>query len=199
MLSGSARGCCFVASEDRRSHVDAKTFVPRLRVRGRVFRAACIVAAAIALAACNGSKNAYVPPPPPKVAVAQPLQKPVTALSQPDRQHVALQFGRSRRPRAGLPHRHRLCRRRGGEGGRTSCSASSATSTRRNSTRRRRRSRPIRRRWRTTKPNISARRRSAKAISPARRRCRNGSRKPMKRPREMLNAKAAIETAQDQP
>ncbi len=48
------------------------------RVRGRVFRAACVVAATIALAACNGSKNAYAPPPPPKVAVAQPLQKPVT-------------------------------------------------------------------------------------------------------------------------
>src|ERR1700722_902432 len=33
--------------------------------------------AALALAAC-GSKNAYVPPPPPKVTVAQPVQKPVT-------------------------------------------------------------------------------------------------------------------------
>jgi RND family efflux transporter MFP subunit len=30
-------------------------------------------------AACNGSKNAYVPPPPPKVTVAQPVQKPVTS------------------------------------------------------------------------------------------------------------------------
>ena len=48
------------------------------KVGGRVFRAACVVAAAFALAACNGSKNAYAPPPPPKVAVAQPLQKPVT-------------------------------------------------------------------------------------------------------------------------
>ncbi len=33
---------------------------------------------ALALAGCNGARNAYVPPPPPKVAVAQPLQKPVT-------------------------------------------------------------------------------------------------------------------------
>jgi membrane fusion protein, multidrug efflux system len=48
------------------------------KVRGRVFRAAIIIATAIPLAACNGSKNAYAPPPPPKVAVAQPLQKPVT-------------------------------------------------------------------------------------------------------------------------
>jgi membrane fusion protein, multidrug efflux system len=30
-------------------------------------------------AACNGSKNAYVPPPPPKVTVAQPVEKPVTS------------------------------------------------------------------------------------------------------------------------
>ena len=45
-------------------------------IRGCVFRALC-VGAAIALAAC-GSKNAYVPPPPPKVIVAQPLQQPVT-------------------------------------------------------------------------------------------------------------------------
>src|ERR1700735_3143878 len=30
-------------------------------------------------AACNASKNAYVPPPPPKVTVTQPVQKPVTS------------------------------------------------------------------------------------------------------------------------
>jgi RND family efflux transporter MFP subunit len=30
------------------------------------------------LASCNGAKNAYVAPPPPKVVVAQPIQKPVT-------------------------------------------------------------------------------------------------------------------------
>jgi membrane fusion protein, multidrug efflux system len=34
--------------------------------------------AALALSACNASKNAYVPPPPPKVVVAQPVQHPVT-------------------------------------------------------------------------------------------------------------------------
>src|SRR5574337_2198355 len=33
--------------------------------------------AAASLAGCNASKNAYVPPPPPKVMVAQPLQQPV--------------------------------------------------------------------------------------------------------------------------
>jgi membrane fusion protein, multidrug efflux system len=33
--------------------------------------------AVLALAGC-GSRNAYVPPPPPKVVIAQPLQKPVT-------------------------------------------------------------------------------------------------------------------------
>jgi membrane fusion protein, multidrug efflux system len=31
------------------------------------------------LPGCNDSKNAYVPPPPPKVMVAQPIQKPVTS------------------------------------------------------------------------------------------------------------------------
>jgi multidrug efflux system membrane fusion protein len=31
----------------------------------------------LALGGC-GSRNTFVPPPPPKVAVAQPLQKPVT-------------------------------------------------------------------------------------------------------------------------
>ncbi len=41
------------------------------------FRALSIGAASLALAACN-SKNAYVAPPPPKVKVAQPLERPVT-------------------------------------------------------------------------------------------------------------------------
>jgi RND family efflux transporter MFP subunit len=40
--------------------------------------AAVAAICALALAACSGSKNAYVPPPPPKVQVAQPLQRPVT-------------------------------------------------------------------------------------------------------------------------
>jgi membrane fusion protein, multidrug efflux system len=40
-------------------------------------RAAVVAMGVVALAGCN-TKNAYVPPPPPKVVVAQPLQKPVT-------------------------------------------------------------------------------------------------------------------------
>jgi RND family efflux transporter MFP subunit len=40
-------------------------------------RAFLWLTAALALAACN-AKNAYVPPPPPKVMVAQPVQGPVT-------------------------------------------------------------------------------------------------------------------------
>jgi RND family efflux transporter MFP subunit len=40
-------------------------------------RAIAIAIAALALAGC-GSKNAYIPPPPSKVVVAQPVQKPVT-------------------------------------------------------------------------------------------------------------------------
>jgi multidrug efflux system membrane fusion protein len=40
-------------------------------------RAAAFAIGAITLTGCN-SKNAYVPPPPPKVQVAQPIEKPVT-------------------------------------------------------------------------------------------------------------------------
>src|SRR5579883_934069 len=40
-------------------------------------RGAVLAAAVLALGACN-SKNAYVPPPPPKVVIAQPLQQPLT-------------------------------------------------------------------------------------------------------------------------
>ena len=47
-------------------------------VRRLPFQAAVVAMGAIALAGCNGSKNAYMPPPPPKVVVAQPVQKPVT-------------------------------------------------------------------------------------------------------------------------
>ncbi len=47
--------------------------------KGRRFGGALLgVIGALALAGCSGSKNAYVPPPPAKVVVAQPLQKPVT-------------------------------------------------------------------------------------------------------------------------
>ncbi len=40
-------------------------------------RAVLFALASVALAGCN-AKNAYVPPPPPKVIVAQPVQQPVT-------------------------------------------------------------------------------------------------------------------------
>jgi membrane fusion protein, multidrug efflux system len=41
-------------------------------------QAAVAAICALVLPGCNGSKNAYVPPPPPKVVVAQPIEKPVT-------------------------------------------------------------------------------------------------------------------------
>jgi hypothetical protein len=41
-------------------------------------QAALAAICALALAGCGSSKNAYVPPPPPKVTVAQPVQQPVT-------------------------------------------------------------------------------------------------------------------------
>ncbi len=53
-------------------------FGSEARICARAVGAAWIVAAAAALAACSGAKNAYVAPPPPKVLVAQPLQRPVT-------------------------------------------------------------------------------------------------------------------------
>ena len=43
----------------------------------RVPRFAAVVIVALALAGC-GSRNTFVAPPPPKVVVAHPLQKPVT-------------------------------------------------------------------------------------------------------------------------
>jgi membrane fusion protein, multidrug efflux system len=47
--------------------------------KGRPLRKVALPAiAALALAGCNSSRNAYIPPPPAKVVVAQPLQKPVT-------------------------------------------------------------------------------------------------------------------------
>jgi membrane fusion protein, multidrug efflux system len=45
---------------------------------GRLGGAAAGFAAILALAACGEGKNVYVPPPPAKVHVAQPLQQPVT-------------------------------------------------------------------------------------------------------------------------
>jgi len=57
---------------------DDRTFLPRhFGSAVRIFAVAAFCA--FASAACNGSKNAYVPPPPPKVTVAQPVQKPVTS------------------------------------------------------------------------------------------------------------------------
>src|SRR5208337_5502157 len=44
----------------------------------RLSQAVLPAIAALALAGCNSSRNAYIPPPPAKVVVAQPVQKPVT-------------------------------------------------------------------------------------------------------------------------
>jgi membrane fusion protein, multidrug efflux system len=63
----------FIHFQDSRA---MSTRSPRSTLRLAV-RAAIVAMAALELAACN-SKNAFVPPPPPKVQVAQPLQRPVT-------------------------------------------------------------------------------------------------------------------------
>jgi membrane fusion protein, multidrug efflux system len=73
MAIGLAHGYCSLASRIR---VLMSTRPPRSSL-GLAVRAAVFAIAAITLAGC-GSKNAYVPPPPPKVQVAQPLQQPVT-------------------------------------------------------------------------------------------------------------------------
>jgi membrane fusion protein, multidrug efflux system len=53
-------------------------FPPSADQGRRLVLAALAGLAALALSACNGSRNAYVAPPPAKVMVAQPLQQPVT-------------------------------------------------------------------------------------------------------------------------
>jgi multidrug efflux system membrane fusion protein len=45
---------------------------------GLVGRIVIALICGLLLTACNGSKNVYVAPPPPKVVIAQPVQKPVT-------------------------------------------------------------------------------------------------------------------------
>jgi RND family efflux transporter MFP subunit len=73
MAIGLAYRYCSLASRIR---VFMSTRPPRFSL-GRAARAAAFAIAAITLAACN-SKNAYVPPPPPKVQVAQPVRRPIT-------------------------------------------------------------------------------------------------------------------------
>jgi membrane fusion protein, multidrug efflux system len=50
---------------------------PATGLCSRVAKGLLLVVSGLALAACN-AKNAYVPPPPPKVVVAQPIERPVT-------------------------------------------------------------------------------------------------------------------------
>ena len=66
-----------IALGERRQRAHAAAFLAA--GKGRRFGRALLAAiGALALAGCNGSRNAYVPPPPPKVVVAQPVQQPVT-------------------------------------------------------------------------------------------------------------------------
>ena len=77
MLPGSARGSCFVASEDRRSHVDAKTLFLDESARARLSRRLHCRrrARACGLQRLEERLRAAAPA---EGAVAQPLQKPVT-------------------------------------------------------------------------------------------------------------------------
>jgi len=52
--------------------------MPRRLGKVRLAKAAAAAVFAALLAGCSESKNAFIPPPPPKVSVARPLQQPVT-------------------------------------------------------------------------------------------------------------------------
>ncbi|MBV8107627.1 MAG: efflux RND transporter periplasmic adaptor subunit [Hyphomicrobiales bacterium] len=58
----------------------AQRWRPDAAARGPSGRVSAVLAmmVAVLLVGCNGSKNAYVPPPPSRVVVAQSIQKPVT-------------------------------------------------------------------------------------------------------------------------
>ena len=75
-------------------------------------QAAVVAMGAVALAGCNPSKNAYVPPPPPKVVVAQPFAETGDPLSRIDRQYSGVQLRRPRRARSRLSRIDRLRGRR---------------------------------------------------------------------------------------
>ena len=135
-------------------------------------------AAALGLAACNGSRNAYVAPPPPKVVVAQPLTQAVTlylnltgnTLPFNSVDLVARVQGFLTTSTMSTAPRSKRA---------TAGSASSAISTRRSSIRPRRLSPQIRRR--STYNQAEYQRQAAlgqATISLARRRSRNGNRKP---------------------
>ncbi len=73
----------FAKGDDERRDASAAGFRPRRRgvaARARqAWRVALVpLICGVLLAGCNASRNAYVAPPPAKVVVAQPLQKPVT-------------------------------------------------------------------------------------------------------------------------
>jgi len=53
---------------------------PRHTQLERVARALALLGVALSVAACKDARNAYAPPPPARVEVAQPLRKPVTAF-----------------------------------------------------------------------------------------------------------------------
>jgi membrane fusion protein, multidrug efflux system len=67
-ISLQLRVCARMLIQQLRSSADGR----------RPLQAMAVAICTVALAACNASKNAYVPPPPPKVVVAQPIQQPVT-------------------------------------------------------------------------------------------------------------------------
>jgi len=73
---GARRGC-HLCTEGERPGTGAGQVRPAASLRCRALGALIIPAILMVSAAC-GEKNTYVPPPPPKVTVSQPVKQPVT-------------------------------------------------------------------------------------------------------------------------
>ena len=151
------------------------------RIGARAVRAACLGAAAVALAGCNGSEERLC-----GAAAAQGARGPAAPAAgdrvpRADREYRAVRHRRPCRARAGLPHLDRLRRRRHGQEGRAAVWHRARHLSGAGRPGRRRRSPRTKRRRNTTRPNISGRRRSAKTTSPARPRSRSGNRRPTSR------------------
>ncbi len=162
MAIGLAYGYCSLVFRIR---VLMSTRPPRSALRLAVGAAAFAIGA-ITLAACN-SKNAYVPPPPPKVQVAQSLQRPVTLYLQLTGNTQAFNSVDLVARVQGYLAIDRLQGRRIRNQGNAALRHRARSVPDRSSIRRTRRWPPIRRRSSTIRRNISGKRRSPGRISPA--------------------------------
>ena len=144
------------------------------------------------------ARTPMCPPPPPKVHVAQPLQQPVTLYLELTGNTAPFNsvdlVARVQGYLKSIDYKDGAC----GQRRERSCLASSATLS--GAARSGERDAGLQSGDARVqhRPNISGRRRSASRISPARRQCRSGSPMQDQAAAQVLNAKAAIETRQDQ-